>query len=91
MGLFWAIVFMAEHRLRAVAGYGISTSPGGPEQNRPASLNVFDIPQNAAIYRVQASSKERDKSCPPKPLTPALHPFRNPHPPVRPNTPGKSE
>jgi hypothetical protein len=86
-----AIVFRAEHRLRPVAGYGISTTPGGPEQNRSASLNLFDIQQNAAIYRVQASLKERDKSCPPKPLTPALHPFRNPGPPVRPNTPRKSE
>ena len=91
IGLFWPSFFMAEHRLRAVAGYGISTSPGGPEQNRSASLNLFDIQQNAAIYRVQASLKERDKSCPPKPLTPALHPFRNPDPPVRPNTPRKSE
>jgi hypothetical protein len=82
-----AIVFRAEHRLRPVAGYGISTSPGGPEQNRSASLNLFDIQQNAAIYRVQASLKERDKSCPPKPLTPALHPFRKAAERVRASTP----
>jgi hypothetical protein len=67
---------MAGHRQCAVAGHGISTSPGGPKETQ----NLFDIPQKFRDLLCASFFKGERQKLPTQTIDPSTPPVPQPAP-----------